>query len=300
MEARYKDFPPGWGHLKIPVSSREAALAGLALYAPCKPIGVWAQRLAWLTTRLVGPALLPGRAQAWTPPMPADEWDGLRLQWSDRLGAFDKMAVYQRLQAVRPGMSLLLIDGREPRAFVKVDRFGSQGLDRERRAIECVTRFGPRSFSTPEALCSGAHANWQYLAVRPLPAQRHRVPRRPPLDAIAADIQSALSTLERPPGTPDHWTPMHGDLTPWNLRQLRSGDLVLLDWEDVGFSPPGADVVLYRASASALTRVPAPQSDSTEAIDFWEDRVRERACSNPRDTKLAQSLLATLHGMKTA
>ncbi len=34
---QYKDFPPGWGHIKVPLSSRRAAIAALGLYSPLSP-----------------------------------------------------------------------------------------------------------------------------------------------------------------------------------------------------------------------------------------------------------------------
>jgi hypothetical protein len=66
----------------------------------------------------------------------------------------------------------------------------------------------------------------------------------PTLLALIEDLGEALGD----PGT--RWaTPMHGDLTPWNLR--RSADrLVLFDSEHRGFGPREADLVRYLATAS--------------------------------------------------
>ena len=90
---------------------------------------------------------------------------------------------------------------------------------------------------------------------------------------------------------------MHGDFTPWNLRQLESGELVLLDWEEAGWGPPGADAVLYRAAASALSQsYTAPCSDG-EAIQFWRARISKRD-GDARDRRLDEGMLRALAEME--
>ena len=74
MDGRYKDFPPGWGHLRIPTSSRRAALAALAMHSPCKRRGVYFQRAAWIVSSLLGPKALLGREAPWNPPMEEGLW----------------------------------------------------------------------------------------------------------------------------------------------------------------------------------------------------------------------------------
>jgi aminoglycoside phosphotransferase (APT) family kinase protein len=70
----------------------------------------------------------------------------------------------------------------------------------------------------------------------------------------------------------------HGDFTPWNLRDRRSAVPALLDWESVRFAPPGADLVLYIASARAIGRnTRSPERTLTdEARAFWIGKVEER------------------------
>jgi aminoglycoside phosphotransferase (APT) family kinase protein len=45
---------------------------------------------------------------------------------------------------------------------------------------------------------------------------------------------------------------MHGDYVPWNLREDDRGQLWLLDWEDAGWGPPGADLVRYLVAYHSL------------------------------------------------
>jgi hypothetical protein len=82
---------------------------------------------------------------------------------------------------------------------------------------------------------------------------------------------------------------MHGDFTPWNLRQLRGGALVLVDWENAGWAPPGADEVFYRATWAALRHRLPGGCDAHESIQFWRDRVLAQP-ENVRDHRLAQAL----------
>lgn len=111
----------------------------------------------------------------------------------------------------------------------------------------------------------------------------HLVRRSPPLNAVSLDIETALSTMRRSANMSDTWRPMHGDLTPWNLRRLRDGRLTLLDWEDASWGPDGADEVLYRATEAALSGRKASPSRATEAIGFWRTLFTERPNETKRD-----------------
>jgi len=106
----------------------------------------------------------------------------------------------------------------------------------------------------------------------------HRMPDEPRLLEIVNEIQSGLAALPRPAEIPQHWEPMHGDFTPWNLRQQRNGNLFLIDWEDAGWAPPGADQVYYRGAERVLGRdsvVPA----YSESRNYWIQRLQERRIS---------------------
>jgi phosphotransferase family enzyme len=295
---RYKDFPPGWGHITVPTSSRSAALAGLGLYSPCRRSAAWAQWAARACVMLFGPAALPGRSFPWVPVSPA-EWSELSDAWRRELGAFDEMAGYSRLQASRTGMAVLLLRAGSPIAFVKLRQGESESLFNERRALDAVWNYQPRAFQVPKPLQSGYAAGWHYLVSTPLPPGLHRPPSNPPLAEILGQLEAALACLPRPSGVPDHWRPMHGDFAPWNLRQLPRGPLVLVDWENAGWGPPGADEVLYRATWAALRHRSPDRCDARESVQFWRERLLAQP-ENVRDHRLAQALGETLDRMADA
>jgi aminoglycoside phosphotransferase (APT) family kinase protein len=93
---------------------------------------------------------------------------------------------------------------------------------------------------------------------------------------------------------------MHGDFTPWNLRSSPGGQLTLVDWEEAGWGPPGADEVLYRAVSGALTRRPVTGlGGAVEAVDFWTERVADRlAAGGDEDRAFGQRLLEVLGGAR--
>ncbi len=295
----YRIFPPGWNHLYIPTSSRRAALTGLTLYASCKPRAIAAQRLAWTLVAAFGPRILPGRDQVWLPPMPAELWAQLLERWRGDLGAFHSLAIYQRLQAQRTGLALLLIGTRGPVAFLKVQHGERGGLATEALALRKLEAFRPRSFHAPRLLGRDALDAWSYLAMTPLPPRLHRPPRNPPLREITEELSAALEGLPQVAATPAHWRPMHGDLTPWNLRSFGPQGLAIVDWEDAAWGPPHADEALYRASACALRRSGTPRGGiDPETVDFWERQIRERDAARPRDAQLSSALLEALAAMR--
>ena len=296
---RYKDFPPGWGHLRIPISSRSAALAALALYAPCRPRAFLVQRAAWVITKLVGPRALPGRAVHWTPSVPPDVWSEITSQLRDAVGSFDAVAGYERLQASRPGFALLVLREGAAVAFVKLRAGESAPIENERNATELAWRLGSRSFRVPRPLASGSFDGWHFFAVEALAPRLHRPARAPRLDLIISEVQSALFDLPRALGVAAHWQPMHGDFAPWNLRRPAWGELVLIDWEDAAWGPPGADEVFYRATQAALGIRQAPVSPHEEAINYWLAKIEGRLDTN-RDRRLAIATVEALRRMRAS
>jgi glycosyltransferase involved in cell wall biosynthesis len=88
---------------------------------------------------------------------------------------------------------------------------------------------------------------------------------------------------------------MHGDCAPWNLRVTDAG-LVLIDWEDAGWGPPGADEVFHRAAQAAVGLGEATASIFEEAIAYWTRRIAGRR-DTKRDERLATGLIAALRQM---
>jgi aminoglycoside phosphotransferase (APT) family kinase protein len=84
---------------------------------------------------------------------------------------------------------------------------------------------------------------------------------------------------------------MHGDFTPWNLRQ-NGGHLSLIDWESVEWGPPLGDQVLYEAASLALSRRSPSRSFNSEAAGFWLERFEP--AENSRDARLTKRLREVL------
>ncbi len=296
LDLGLKRFAPGAGDVHVPMSSRKAALAGIAFYAACRRDSVRAQKAAWIATTLLGPRVLPGRPAEWAPPMESGVWERLTAHWRRVVGAFDALAVAHRVGSTDPVRLLLLADG-EPRATVKVHPTSTGLCDREASALELLDRSRPRSFRVPAIMDRGAVEGWSYLLLRPLPPRIHHVPAEPPLPMIAAEIHVGLSVMRRPAGVAHHWEPMHGELAPWTLRKTPDDDLFILDWETVSWGPPGADEVFYRASAAVLQgRHPKP-IHVREAVDFWRRRAREGDIPDHVGTGFAKDLLRALAQM---
>lgn len=296
MTERYKSFPPNAQYLKIPVSSRAAALAGLSIYPACRPKAIWAMRALRAAVRVFGPQILPGPTAHWTPPLEPDLWATLLDRWRGELGEFQRMVIYHR--AFRPGFALLLLRLDRPIAFVKVRRAEVDELQ-EVRALQAVSRFRPRAFFAPELRSVGAVDGWAYFATTPFPAQVYGVPQDPPLGSILEDIRASLVDLPRSSDTPSAWQPMHGDLTPWNLRQGAEGELFLFDWERAGWGPPGADEVLYRAVQAALEMGDGRLSEvRPEAIRYWTEAMQDRL-GHPDANPLAPALERILRSWQT-
>lgn len=287
---RFKRIPPGVGHVLTPVSSRPAASAAIAMYSASRGRALLAQRIGLAAVRFAGPRVLPGRARPWSAP---DSWHALAERLSMELGEFHDAVIYERSQPDRAGFAVLLLRDGRPAAFVKLQPSSGSQLVREADALEAMRRSGPTSFSVPALLGTGTAASWSFVALEPFPVALHRPPDAPPLDLITKEICTGLGELPKDTATPSHWTPMHGDLTPWNLRQFAGGRRVLIDWESAGWGPPGADVVLYRATAAALGDEPDDLGDFPEAVEFWRRRLTADSATQ-RDQRLRRGVLRRL------
>jgi hypothetical protein len=268
MRRMFKRFPPGLGHVQVPVTSSETAAAAITMYAACRHHTQWLQTVAWTLTKHLGPWILPGRTAEWRPPVARDLWEELLLRLAREFGRFSDYAVSQRRQESRSSVMLLLFENDKPKTFVKV-RFTAEPLDNEYRVLQMVLRSGPASFFVPGPLGYGSIDGIQFLATEPLPAYPHRVAVRPPLTEITSEIDDALHQLPRSSDIPPGWRPMHGDFTPWNLRMFGKHGLALYDWEDAGWGPPNADEMLYLATSAALGRRLEIPENADEAAHFW-------------------------------
>lgn len=291
-----KRFPPGRRNIQVPTSSRAAALAALALYAPCVPRGYAVRDAAWALVRLLGPRALPGSARPLQPSTDEVTWRSLLESWGEELGPFTDLAVYGRIQAERAGGAVLLLDGPRSVAFLRVEPHAADRFAREARVLEGLAA-APRSFWHPVVLSSGEVGDLAWLAVSAMTPRPHRAQRTLPAEVLA-DVGEALAgVLPRPAGIPETWTPMHGDLAPWNLRSVGRGARALIDWEDAAWGPPQADQVLFDAAAAALWGGPVPHGPP-EAVAFWRERIARRHAAAP--APLSADLLGALGRMSGA
>lgn len=286
--SKLRRYPPTLGHVLLPGAPRSAALAGSTLYAAARPRGLAAQRLGRGMIRAFGTSWLP-IAHPGDIPLRTDHWDALVTLVADHGIHFDSFALHTRTQGDRKGYSVLVISNDRPAGFVRVG--APDTLEMERRALEMLNTVEPETFRPPRLLGGASSGGVDFVLLSAVLEGSHRPPRRPPLDEIVREIQVALGQLPKPPDTPCDWRPMHGDFTPWNLRQV--GDRIsLIDWESAGWGPPFADQTLYVAASEALRLRRPARSWNPEACSFWLERIGEAEGS--RDARLRSALLKIL------
>lgn len=297
--AQFAAFPPRRRNIRVPASDRRASLAGMALYAPCRPWMLAAHHVGWALVAVLGARVLGRTTTGWRAPTGAAVWEALRDQWADALGQADGMAVYERPQASRSGFGVLLLRASRPVAFIKV-READPGLAQAACVLAALEDSPSPYFHAPAPLGSGAVGRWGWLAVSPMPSQPHRPARSAPVAAIAGDISHRLSGVLDASEAPAHWRPMHGDLTPWNLRRTGLRNLWLLDWEEAAFGPPDADAVYFGLTTAVLfrRRYAGPPA-SEEAVTYWRERIGSRPIGD-FDRGLNAALVRVLDGTPAA
>lgn len=274
-----RSYPPGRGNVMIPATSRRGIVVGLDLHAPCRRAGVTFHRLARRAARIGGLAAVPGRKVDWKPPLPAQTWDRLVADWQGHFGYFDALAVYERTRPIRQGFSTLLLQDGRSVAFIRVREEGIDAIQREHAILESISIRPPRVIQVPLPLGMGTRDGWAWLATEALPEGPYFPSLRPPLDVITREIREALMG-QLPTAPPDDsWVPMHGDLTPWNLR--RGNAFYLVDWEDAGWGPPAADEVYFEAAAAVVCGCPARRNWPAPAVEFWRRSLADRVRVDP-------------------
>ncbi len=285
-------YPPTLGHVLLPASSRSAASSASSLYAPSHRRAYFGHRAGRWLIRSLGTGWLPRvrhdrlplDPEHWTALVGALKADGIRL---------DDVALYTRTQQARREFSLLAIADGEPVAFVRVGR--RETLDTECDAIAGLQEARPSAFDFPRLLTRGSIGAADFAAFTPVLRGLHRPAVHPPIDAVAAQVSAGLAAIPQQGDTPDHWQPMHGDLTPWNLRLNPDGALALVDWESAGWGPPQADETLFYASSMAVGLRTSPRLVNGEAVRFWLDRIEPS--SDGRDARLAVRLRRALESL---
>lgn len=274
----------------LPAGDRGAAAAGLCMYTASKPVALLVQEIAFWAVRAAGPRVLPGRRLQWRPPMSSDEWAGLLSDWGEALGPFDHSALYQRRQAHRTGLTLVLCRSGRPRAIVKV-RDEPEGLLEEQRALARFQTARPRTFRVPEPLGGGHLGRWHWTAQSAVFRRPHR-PVLAPDPRMFDEIRDTLDELFAPKeGT----VASHNDLTPWNLRREPRGAVWLFDWEDAGPAPLRSDETYFHTALAGIRRTVMPVGLPTRTVAYWHEIVAQRLeTSSADDAVLARRMLRAL------
>ena len=288
-----KGFPWRRRGVLVPTGDRRTAALGVCMFTASKRTVLAAQTASFWLVRVAGTRVLPGRSQQWTAPFATDLWPALVAEWRSRFGAFDAMAVYQRRQAERDGLTLLLTRKGAGVAIVKVRTEGAS-LQREQQALVAAAGARHASFRVPTSLGSGSVGEALHWSAQTSVFER---PHHPVLEAPEGLFEDVRACLERIPGHPARTADLelaHNDLTPWNLRRDHRGRVWLYDWEDWGTEVAGSDAVYFHATAAALTGRPMPAGLSPAAIERWRRVVLARESHTPADIALNERIRSAL------
>lgn len=274
----------------ITAGSRASARSGISLFTRSKPAAVALQWAQYYAAAVLGPRAIPGERVEWEPPGGAARWQELIAS----LPAFDDLALYERPQASRTGLAAVLLRQGDPVGFLKL-REDPGELDREHRAMAAFAEGLPQTFRVPRILDRGETAGWHWMMIEAMPSRPASSARGVELPRLVAEVQSHLEpVLPRALDVPEHWRPMHGDLTPWNLRRCGPGLPWLIDWEDASWAPPGADLVYYAATSDVVLGSSTPADPGrSEAAEFWLERLAGRS-GDDHDAALTARLTADL------
>ena len=89
-------------------------------------------------------------------------------------------------------------------------------------------------------------------------------------------IQERLASADRPPGVPDHYVPIHGDITPVNVRMDTKGQVWLVDWDKVDWGPPLGDELRHWLSEYGRRLGPARYKARRAASHLFARGTREQ------------------------
>ena len=144
---------------------------------------------------------------------------------------------------------------------------GDDRLEREAEALDLLAAHPLPGIATPapiavgRLLLPGAAESSTYLVTTSVSLGRQRPAIDAPLRTFERDLAIRLSSLPRPSSDvarrvaladgASELVPVHGDLTPWNLRRTSHG-LALFDWESAGWGAAGSDVATYRHACDSV------------------------------------------------
>lgn len=210
-------------------------------------------RLGFAALALVGANRLAAAPPLAWPDLSHDE---LTISLREALPGFRLLGAVIPRQRGRARMSLL---GRMTGNVVVV-KLGAHDdrLDRERLALELLAVNPLPGIATPAPIAAGdfdaAGQTITYLATTAVAIRRQGPAIDAPLRTFESDLADRLADLPKPPGLDStNAVPIHGDLTPWNLRRTSHG-LALFDWEEAGWGAPGSDLDFYRRASAEVRR----------------------------------------------
>lgn len=272
---RYRRFPPGIGNILVPLDDRRAALAALSLYSPCLQSRVIAHRLTWQAVRSFGAWAVPGQTITNLSEVDAAGLEESAEEVKSMHGPIDSVIVYVARDPLVRTWSFLLLRAGMPSLWVKRrDATESARLHHEANALRLTANY-PTPFQHPHVVDVSETTNHAYLTTTSLPLTIRKPAAVSDLGSLTESISAALRGLPKPSDCPPEWRPSHGDLTPWNLRASHArSHVVLVDWEDAKWAPPGADLVLYRVTSTVLglkagTAAEWRSRDYSEAREWW-------------------------------
>lgn len=222
---------------------------GLWTHAACRPSAVVLSNLIGLASRFW---LWPLRAGAteWNPPFGFTEWAAWAKQASDSVGAeVGQWLVIPSASPHRRRFAMILLDEqRRQRAFVKWSRNPPNEL--ALAAEERLVADPPAYFVAPTLVDHGTVEGWSYTINEALPPGPHRPAALTAGDrrALVEEIHERLRDLG-----PTDSVVGHGDFAPWNVRELSSGQVAVIDWEQVGPTPVATDELWHVITMALAT-----------------------------------------------
>lgn len=242
---------PGSSRMLVHPDSRRGALQLRALGGASDWRRQTVDRLGFGTLALVGAARLSTAPPLAWPDLSHDE---LTSALREALPGFRLLGAVIPRQRGRARMSLL---GRMTGNVVVV-KLGAhdERLDRERLALDLLATSPLPGIATPAPIAAGdfdaAGQTITYLATTAVAIRRQGPAIDAPLRTFERDLAGRLADLPKPAGHDDSSAvPIHGDLTPWNLRRTSHG-LALFDWEEAGWGAPGSDLDFYRRASAEV------------------------------------------------
>lgn len=282
---------PGAGRIHLPTDMGRLAHHAMALWSPCRPRALMARRAVSVALKSFGPKVIPGRRLHLDALGDGEPWSAI-IDVATRTVGRSRLAIYRPPQHDRPGCAVLMIGPDGAVGFLKIRPREDGGLAKEIEALAVLGRSGGGLW-IPELLQEGTRGPWRYALTSPIPTSMHVPSSGEALDSMMDNVYRRLiGVLGAPPVR--GYEPMHGDLTPWNVRGLRDGRTAVFDWESAGWGPPGADHAYFRASAAAVGLSRQPVSASPEVVAFWTDRLAARNTDSPREARLAAQLLRAM------